>query len=211
MLSAGQKLLEERLKKDLTIDEVAKIIKIRASFLSAIEKGEYAKLPAGAYTQGFVKNYAAFLGIPQREILPLFRREFNEKESLRVLPQGFSRTEEIRLRGFKIGQTALGVLLVFFTLLIYILFQYRFIIINPPLEVFTPLDNQKVSQNLTVSGKTDPNSTISVNDFPVVLDRDGKFTKNLTLFYGKAIIRVIAQNRLGKKTILERNVEVKNE
>lgn len=211
MVRVGQKLLEERLKKRLTIEEVARIIKIRPSFLSAIEKGEYGKLPQGAYTQGFVKNYAEFLGLSQREILPLFRREFKERESFGVLPKGFTAKDDIKLQGFKISQTALIIFLVFFTLLIYILFQYRFMIIDPPLEVFTPNDNQVVSRNLTVSGKTDPNATVLVNDSPVVLTKDGKFTKNITLFSGKNIIRITSQNRFGKKTVFERTVEVQEE
>ncbi len=210
MIRVGQKLLEERLRKGLTLDQVAKTIKIRSSFLSAIEKSEYNRLPQGAYTQGFVKNYAEFLGLSQREILPLFRREFNEGESFRVLPKGFDKTEDIKMQGFKITQTALSVLLIFFILIIYILFQYRYTVISPPLEVFTPSDNQ-VSQNITVSGKTDPNAIVYVNDSPVALTGDGKFTKHITLFSGKNIIRIIAQNRFGKKTVLERVVNVKEE
>jgi len=64
MVNVGEKLYEERVKKGHTLEEVSKATKIRASFLLAIEKGEYKKLPSGTYVHGFVRNYARFLGLP---------------------------------------------------------------------------------------------------------------------------------------------------
>ena len=52
MIRVGQLLRDERVRKRLTIEEVAKATKIRTNFLSAIEKGEYKKLPSSAYAQG---------------------------------------------------------------------------------------------------------------------------------------------------------------
>ncbi len=49
MITAGQKLYEERIRRGLTLEEIARATKIRSSFLSAIEKGEYKKLPSSAY------------------------------------------------------------------------------------------------------------------------------------------------------------------
>lgn len=211
MITAGQRLFEERTKRGLTLEEVARATKIRPSFLLAIEKGEYKKLPSSAYIQGFVKNYAAFLGLPEREIIALFRREFNEKEFTRVLPEGFSKDQDVSLQGVRLGQTAFAVILIFSTLLAYILFQYRYTFLSPPLNTETPKEGEVVSKTFTVSGRTDSNATLFVNDDSVVVDAEGDFRKNITLFPGKATINITAQNRLGKKTILERHVEVKNE
>ena len=80
MIRAGEKLREERLKKHLTLEEVSRATKIKESFLLAIEKGEYKKLPPATYAQGFVRNYAGFLGMPEQEILAIFRREYDEEE-----------------------------------------------------------------------------------------------------------------------------------
>src|SRR5437588_6343029 len=90
MVRLGQRLREIRQYKGLTIDEVAKGTKIRTQFISAIEKGDYKSLPSKAYAQGFVKNYVAFLGLPQRESLAMFRREFDEREHVDVLPESFT-------------------------------------------------------------------------------------------------------------------------
>lgn len=211
MITAGQRLFEERIKRGLTLEEIAKATKIRSSFLSAIEKGEYKKLPSSAYISGFVKNYAEFLGLSQKEIVALFRREFNEREFLRVLPEGFSKSQDLPLAGIQFGQTAFAIGLIFIVLLMYILFQYRYALLAPPLNVDTPKEDTVVSKNLSVLGKTDSNATVYINDDAVAVDAEGNFKKNITLFPGKTTITITAKNRLGKQTKLERHVEVKSE
>jgi len=94
MVPVGQRLQRERIQKKLTIEDVAKATKIKAVFLAAIEKGEYTKLPSPAYAQGFVRNYASYLGLPKGEITALFKREFDEKKAYKVLPDSLAKREK---------------------------------------------------------------------------------------------------------------------
>ena len=209
MVRLGQRLYEKRVQKKLTLDEVAQATKIKASFLAALEKGEYSKLPSPAYAQGFVSNYAAYLGLPKTETTALFKREFDEKKAYKVLPDSLVKTEEFPLKRIKIQQSLIlagGVVLIF---LFYLLLQYRSAFISPFLSVASPKQNSIVSDVITVSGKTESNSTILVNNEPTSVDTNGKFTKNITLFPGKATIRVKAKNKFGKETLVEREVVVK--
>lgn len=212
MLRVGQRLKEERLRKELTLDDVSKSIKIKTSFLSAIEQGEYRKLPSSAYAQGFVRNYAEFLNISEKEILPLFRREFNEKEVFKVLPEGLTKTNDFPINKLRLQQTFVLIVLIFIVLSGYILFQYRYAIINPPLEIDSPKENSVISKKtITVSGQTDSNSTLFVNNDSVSVNRDGKFEKKVDLFPGKSTIKIKAVNRFGRQTEVERHVEVKQD
>lgn len=208
MVRAGQKLQEERLRQGLTLEDVERATKIKASFLSAIEKGEYHKLPASSYAQGFVRNYTLFLGLSERDILPIFRREFNEKEFFRVLPEGLTNREEIRLRRLRVGQTATLLFLIFLAIASYVLFQYRYAIINPPLAVYLPKEGQTVETEIVVSGKADVNATVTVNEEVATVDEEGNFEKRITLFPGKATITASAKNRLGRETVIKRHVSV---
>src|SRR5258708_508503 len=97
MVRLGQRLKEERTLKNLTIDEVAKATKIRPQFISAMEQGNYKNLPSKAYAHGFVKNYISFLGLSMRDSLAMFRREFDEKEYVDVLPESFTKQKNIPL------------------------------------------------------------------------------------------------------------------
>src|SRR5437763_1523829 len=98
MVRLGQRLHNERIRRKLSLDEVAKDIRIKTVFLAALEKGEYTKLPSPAYAQGFVRNYASYLGIPKAEITALFKREFDEKRAYKVLPDSMVKTKEFPLK-----------------------------------------------------------------------------------------------------------------
>ncbi len=210
MVRAGQKLYEARIHKSLTLEEIAGATKIRPQFLTAIEKGEYDKLPSPAYAQGFVRNYASYLGLPQKEILALFRREFDEKKAYKVLPDGLARNNSFSLTRVHIQQSFFVIALAGIVLLGYLGFQYRSVFFPPMLTVDSPKQNAQTKKEITVSGKTDPNATVLINNEPVLPNTDGEFTKILTLFPGKTSIILKAKNRFGKETVLERDIDVKN-
>ena len=210
MIKVGQKFLEARLQKGLTLEEISQSTKIKVPFLEAIEKGQYEKLPSVTYAQGFVRNYAKFLELPEKETLALFRREFDEEKIQKVLPQGFTKTKEFPLTRLRIRQTLFFVFFVLLSIFAYILFQYRGAIVSPSLFITSPLENAVISSSVvTVIGKTDPNATVFVSGFPVSVNSNGVFTKVINVFPGKAVITVKAINRFGKETILKRNIEIK--
>jgi len=209
MVRVGQRLRAERIKKGLTLEEVSKATKIKSSFLLAIEKGEYDKLPPATYAQGFVRNFASFLGIPEREILALFRREYVEEKVVRVLPEGLLKREDFPLKRFRLQQTAKLIIFVFIILVSYILFQYRYAIIDPPLKIDSPKEGAVVSsQTITVAGSTDPNASLFVNNDSVSLDNKGNFKKVITVFTGKTTIAIKVINYFGRETVLERHIDV---
>lgn len=210
MVHVGEKLCEERIRKGYTLEEVSKATKIKLSFLLAIEKGDYKKLPQGTYAHGFVRNYARFLKLPEYEILAIFKREYAEEKFVKVLPDGFVRQDDFPLKKIKFAQAFKVLILVFIVLAIYIIFQYRSAIFNPSLRVSSPKENSIISsQTVTVIGKTDPNNTVFINSSAVSLDKDGNFKKNINVFLGKTKITIKSVNSFNRTTTLERNIEIK--
>lgn len=210
MIHAGIKLYEERARKKLTLEEVSKATKIKLSFLLAIETGEYVRLPSSTYAHGFVRNYAKFLGLPENEILALFKREYDGEKFVKVLPEGLLRHDDFPLKRIKLAQAFKILILIFIALLIYIIFQYRSAIFNPSLSISSPKENSIVlSQKVAVVGKTDSNSTVFVNNETASLDKNGNFKKTVNVFLGKGKIVVKAINNFNKSTVLERHIEVK--
>lgn len=59
----GIALREARETKGLDIDDVAIRIKVSARVLRAIEDGEQDQMPHSVYARGFIKSYAALLGV----------------------------------------------------------------------------------------------------------------------------------------------------
>ncbi|MBI2613803.1 MAG: helix-turn-helix domain-containing protein [Candidatus Levybacteria bacterium] len=211
MVHAGERLSEERIKKGLTLEDVSKATKIRLSFLTYIEKGEYKKLPLGTYAHGFVRNYAKFLGLPEHELLALFKREYDEDKFVKVLPDGFARKDDFPLKRIKFAHTLKVIILILIVLAAYIIFQYRAAIFNPSLSVSKPKDGEIIkTQEITVMGKTDLNSTVFINNETASLDKDGNFTKKVNVFPGKARITIKAVNNFSKTTTVDRYIEVKS-
>lgn len=210
MVRLGQRLREIRQYKGLSIDEVAKATKIRAQFISAIERGDYKHLPAKAYAQGFVKIYVAFLGLPQRESLAMFRREFDEREHVDVLPESFTHKKEIPLQHFRWQGAAIITGFVLILVIGYLLFQYRFAFLSPSLIIDSPKENAIVTAtDIPVVGTTDTNTTVVVNNDVAYVDSNGHFKKIVAVFSGKATITVTSINKFGKKTTVERHVIVR--
>jgi hypothetical protein len=59
---------------------------------------------------------------------------------------------------------------------------------------------------VTVSGVTEPEAEVSVNDKEIVADSDGKFSVKLTLVDGENYVTVVAVNSEGKTAEIERIV-----
>lgn len=210
MIRLGQRLKEERLLKNLSIEEVAKATKIRPQFIIAIEQSNYKKLPSKAYAHGFVKNYVSYLGLPSKDSLAMFRREFDEKEYVDVLPESFTKRREIPLYRINWHKTVLTIIGIFILLGGFLFFQYRAAIFDPSLTIASPKENSIVSsEDITVKGTTDSNNTLTVNNNATYVDANGNFTKRITVFSGKNTIRIIVTNRFGKRKIIERHVVVK--
>lgn len=210
MVTAGERLKEARLEKRMTLEDVSKATKIKESFLKAIEEGDYKNLPSVAYAQGFVRNYAGSVGLGENEVLALFRREFDEDQYLRVLPRGFEKTEEFPLKRFRVRQTVLIFAVAFIAIVAFIIFQYRSAFLNPSLDIFSPQEGESiVTSTVRVNGKTEVNSTVFVNEFPVTVGPNGAFNKIITVFPGRTSITVKSVNQFGKETTKRVNFEVK--
>ena len=210
MTKAGEKLQSLRLEKGLTLKDVSKGTKIKLEFLENIEKGEYNKLPSPSYAYGFVRSYAGFLGLPESEIMPLFKREFDEEKAYRVLPKGFERQEEFPVSRFKLKQTVALLIIVFVLFLIYILFQYRYAFINPPLQIISPANNFTItSSQVTIIGKTDPNATVYVGMSLVSVAEDGTFKKTINVFPGETVVPIKVINKFSRETDKQLKIEIK--
>jgi cytoskeleton protein RodZ len=57
------------------IDRIAATLRVRPSYLTAIEESQYDKLPGPVYAQGFVRAYAVHLGLDGNEAIRRFKQE----------------------------------------------------------------------------------------------------------------------------------------
>lgn len=71
----GDLLRDTRKSYGGDINHIAAMLRIRASYLIAIEESQYDKLPGPVYAQGFVRAYAVHLGLDGEEAIRRFKQE----------------------------------------------------------------------------------------------------------------------------------------
>lgn len=205
MKTIGQFLKDARNKKRYSLVKVENATRIKKNFIEAIEKEDWRSLPDFPVVVGFVKSIAQFLDLNVRSTVALLRRDYPPK-SLSINPkpdvgQKFSWSPRL---SFIVG---VGVVIV--AVLGYLGFQYTKFLSPPKLEVLEPRDGQVVTSRLvTVSGKTDSDATIKINNQPTLSDSDGGFTAQIQIYEGTTEIVVKAASRSGKETVVARKITV---
>lgn len=63
MSELGRLLCEARTAKKISLADVEAVTRIRQKYLEALEAGEYSQLPRGTVARGFLRTYAAYLGL----------------------------------------------------------------------------------------------------------------------------------------------------
>lgn len=211
MRTVGQVLKDERGKKFYTLDEIEKATKIRKELLAALEAGQYSKLPPPTFVQGFIKNYGRFLGLNVEKLLAIYRREFSEsKHPPRVLETFSNPLDQGKFKltpAKALGGVILGLVITFF---VYLWFEYRFLVGDPFLEVTQPVNELHTeSAAVTVTGRTDPEAKVSINNQEIGVDYQGKFSQEIKLAEDMSTIEISAVSKSGKVTKMERTVFVK--
>lgn len=75
----GALLRQTRVALGQSIAEVARDVRIRQTFIEAIENGRFEQLPGGAYTLGFIRTYSEHLGLEANEMVRRFKLETGAK------------------------------------------------------------------------------------------------------------------------------------
>ncbi|HWB85998.1 MAG TPA: RodZ domain-containing protein [Bryobacteraceae bacterium] len=80
MTSPGDAFRSERLRRGLTLEQLAAETRISLHCLEAMETNQFEHLPAGAYRRSFLRLYARALGLNENEIVDWFEHEYEEPE-----------------------------------------------------------------------------------------------------------------------------------
>lgn len=210
MQKVGEILKKKRLEKNFTLEDIEKRTKIRKKFLQAIEEGDYSQFSSSTYLRGFIKNYSDFLNLPSDDILAVFRREFDENEQTGIIPRGLAQPLHVPLTRLTPGKISFVVGAVFLVLFfIYLIKGYISLTGVPELTVDKPKAGEKITQEkIRVEGKTDPSVTLTINNQEVFVDTTGKFSQEVTVNNNTTSIAIVAENKEGKKAVVERVIEV---
>src|SRR5450759_5172026 len=65
----GEELRRNRLAREVSLQSIATATKISVRSLEALERGDFARLPAPVFTRGFIRAYASYLGLDPEEMV----------------------------------------------------------------------------------------------------------------------------------------------
>jgi len=205
MKTIGQILGNARTNKKYSYQKLEKITKIKSSFIVAIEDENWQTLPGFATVLGFVKSISSALDIDEKMAVAVLKRDYPPKKiSINPNPDISSKPSWNPKLTFK-----LGVGLVVLIILGYLTFQYVKFISPPRVEVVSPIEGQLVDGDFVlVFGSTETDVKITVDNQPVLIDKDGKFSTNIEISPNTTKIIIRAISRSGKETVIERKIEV---
>jgi cytoskeletal protein RodZ len=206
--NVGQMLKGRRQALRLSLAQIEMDTKIRGKFLTALESGDYRTLPNDIYSRGFVQHYASHLGLDGAAVAAQYVAERGGVAVADTKGPQLERPTRFVFTGRLM--TVAAVLALAGLVLWYLLAQFSALAAAPSLEITSPdADRVLAGAVISVSGHTTPGADMTVNDSPVLTDSDGNFSEKVALQEGVNPIRIVARSKLGKSTVVTRNVLAK--
>jgi cytoskeletal protein RodZ len=199
MNRASAILKNAREEKSLELSDVSKKLKINKNYLEAIESESISHFPSEPYCSLIIKDYATYLGLNGEEILSLFRRDFcGPVKDQSPNTSKFSFTPQTTFR------VAVTISICLF--LSYLVIEYQKFNRPPQLKVNWPdISLHAADSKVEISGTTDPESTVRINNDLIITDSMGNFRKTINIASSEAKIIVEAKSQSGISTIQEKN------
>ena len=204
---AGHRLKEVRLRRRLSIDQIAMSLRIPPKYLLALEEGNLSVFSAEVYAKGAYMKYASYLDMDTRASWHAFLRALAGAREVTLLklpvPSTWLQRVLTPTRVF-VAVIASVVLLV----VSYIGLQISMFVSVPELELLEPemfvLDEQVV----IVRGVAEADAEVSVNRERVLLDDSNNFVYKLPLRTGINVLQVEAVGASGRTNIIQKHLLV---
>ncbi|MFH1661600.1 MAG: helix-turn-helix domain-containing protein [Candidatus Falkowbacteria bacterium] len=210
--AVGNQLRKTRQNKKLKLHKIAEKLNINLKHLQALENSEYYKLPTGVYGKNFLREYALFLGLNYEKISENFSEEKKVYEIKKYKKDPFSK-QIIKKHYFlsmpKIVKNIIitAIIAVFF---IYIGASLKNVISPPILHIYNPAENFITTEKtVLISGKTEPEAKVVVNNEQVLSNSIGEFSKTVSLKDGINIISITASKKHGRNNTVIRQILAK--
>lgn len=199
MKTVGQLLHTDRIKKNISIEELSLATKIDVKYILALEDDKYDLLPSETFTKGFIRNLSLTLGNDPKEYIAVFRRDYKSPVD------GIKKTSQRKTQKFNfphLSSQIFPIVLGAIVFLVYLGIQFRAILIPPPLELNKPQSGSVLSSPVDISGTTSTDSLVTINEENVIKpDQNGNFQISINLPVGESTLTIKTTNRFGRSQI----------
>jgi cytoskeleton protein RodZ len=111
LFDIGATLREARQRRGLSLDDVQQSLHFRVRYLTALEEEHWDVLPGEAYTKGFLRTYAEFLGLDGSLYIDEFNERVAAQQEQAIVPESLAPR---RARGSLLARAIFGVFVLAF-------------------------------------------------------------------------------------------------
>ncbi len=197
--SLAEFLKQKITEKNLDFSQLAENLEIKKEYLAALIEDDFKNLPPDIYVRGILFKLASYFKLEGDFLWELYKKEKQIKPEINNLP--FNKKSK-KINFFRISFW-------FFIVLasgIIILYQALNLLAPPKIELFTPkADSVIESKQIEIRGRTNAN-LLKINNKEINVDENGNFSFKINLMPGLNVIKIEAENKFGKETIVERKI-----
>lgn len=200
----GKVFKRYRQAENIKISKVEEDTKISHKMIEAIENDDYKTLPDDFYAKNLIKTYAKYLSLDYNKLLNLYEQGKSTQPKLEI-------KQEKKVREYLTPQMVRNIIIVIIIggLLAYFSFVIYRIYTPPYLEVTSPSEDIKISENfIEITGQTEPEATVFINEKEVFLDPEGNFKATLDLQKGLNYIKISSMKKHSRENVIFREVLV---
>jgi cytoskeleton protein RodZ len=202
-LTLGERMKKIRNERRLSLAEISKSTKIQAKYLQYIEEGDYLKLPADVYVKGFLRSYAAFMGLSEKMLIRQYEREKGIHKNIKKIADTDDARTPIKFSSFIITPKIIIASSIILLVLASFLYLYREVnnfVSAPRLAIIKPNNGETISGNsIHVTGVAEKDALVFINDQPVMVSENGEFGEDVGLKSGPNTITVKAKSKFDKE------------
>ncbi len=185
----------------VSLENIHRKTKIPLKYLRALEEGNIKMLPDVLYVRNIIKKYLGFFHIDAKPYLA----------KLEIKPEENKYAERIINRGplivvSRVIKTALAIILVL-GFIGFLGYKINNIFSPPDISVYSPAEGfVSNTEIISVQGRAQAGTTISINGERVVLDKNNEFAKEINLQKGLNTIKISGVRRYSKENVIWRKV-----
>ena len=202
MLSVGEILKKDRIRLQISLEQVEKDTRIRLKFIEAIENNQWKTFSSHIYITGIIKTYSNYLHLNSDKVLAFFRREYEKKDDIR-----FKRRISSRYLTPQTKQVVKIITLILVMAIVgYFILQIRNYLLPPKVLIITPTQDIFFREDkIKILGKTEKEALIMVHGERVYPNLEGEFEFQYPLKLGNNEVKIEVTGANGKKTIVTKS------
>jgi len=210
----GDELKQAREAAGITVKQFSKQTRIPVNYLRHLEQGDYDQLPADVYVTAYLQNYAQALNLNTDKILNQFKVERGLTSNWDKREQENRKKSTSFINKKPLIVTPKKVALVISIIAIALIFGYfwhqlSYLIYPPSIKITYPTSDVTINkEDILISGKTRPDTHLTINGREVSVDEKGEFSSLISLDMGLNIVRIEVKDRFGKTNAVVRKIMV---